>query len=47
MKMALDKKLKGAVLPVCVYAFKRPPQLVPLETAEKMFTSFVKENSKH
>jgi len=47
MKMALDKKLKGAILPVCVYAFKRPPQLVPLETAEKMFTSFVKENSKH
>lgn len=47
MKLALDKKLEGAVLPVCVYAFKRPPQLVPLETAEKMFTSFVKENSKH
>jgi myo-inositol-1-phosphate synthase len=44
-KMALDKKLKGAVLPVCVYAFKRPPQLVPLETAEKMFTNFVAENS--
>jgi hypothetical protein len=32
-------------LPVCVYAFKRPPQLVPLETAEKMFTNFVAENS--
>ncbi len=47
MKTALDKKLKGAVLPVCAYAFKRPPQLVPLETAEKMFTSFVAENSVH
>lgn len=47
MKIALEKKLKGAVLPVCVYAFKRPPQLVPLETAEKLFTNFIAENSKH
>ena len=47
MKMALEQKIKGAVLPVCVYAFKRPPQLVPLETAEKMFTRFVQENAKH
>ena len=46
MKLALDKKLKGAVLPVCAYAFKRPPQLLPLETAEEMFTNFVKEKSK-
>jgi len=47
MKLALDKKMTGAVLPVCAYAFKRPPQLVPLETAEEMFTNFVKENSAH
>ena len=47
MKLALDKKLKGAILPVCAYAFKRPPQLLPLETAEEIFTSFIKENSKH
>jgi myo-inositol-1-phosphate synthase len=47
MRLALDKKLKGAILPVCAYAFKRPPQLLPLETAEEMFTSFVTENSKH
>jgi myo-inositol-1-phosphate synthase len=47
VKLALDKKLKGAVLPVCAYAFKRPPQLVPLETAEEMFTNFVKENAIH
>lgn len=46
MKLALDKKLKGAILPVCAYAFKRPPQLIPLETAEEMFTRFVTENSK-
>jgi myo-inositol-1-phosphate synthase len=43
MKMALDKKLKGAIMPICAYAFKRPPQLVPLETAEEMFTRFVTE----
>ena len=47
MKIALGKKLKGAILPVCAYAFKRPPQLLPLETAEEMFNRFVTENSKH
>jgi myo-inositol-1-phosphate synthase len=47
MKMALDKKLKGAILPVCAYAFKRPPQLLPLETAEEMFKRFVTENTEH
>ena len=45
MKMALNKKLKGAILPVCAYAFKRPPQLVPLETAEEMFKQFVTKNA--
>jgi len=44
MKIALNKKLKGAILPVCAYAFKRSPQLLPLETAEKMFKTFIKEN---
>jgi myo-inositol-1-phosphate synthase len=43
MKIALDKKLEGAIMPVCAYAFKRPPQLVPLETAEEMFRRFVIE----
>ena len=41
MKLALDKKLKGAVEPVCAYGFKRPPQMVSLETAEKGFAKFV------
>jgi myo-inositol-1-phosphate synthase len=45
MKMALNKKLKGAIAPVCAYAFKRPPQLLPLETGEKMFERFVIENA--
>jgi len=41
MKIALDKKLKGTVLPICAYAFKHPPQIMPLETAEKMFADFI------
>jgi myo-inositol-1-phosphate synthase len=45
MKIALNKKLKGAILPVCAYAFKRPPQLLPLETAEEMFKRFITENA--
>ncbi len=53
MKIALNKKLKGAILPVCPYAFKRPPawvrwharQMLPLETAEETFKRFIKENA--
>jgi len=45
VKLALKKKLKGAILPVCAYAFKRSPQMLPLETAEEMFKMFIKENS--
>jgi myo-inositol-1-phosphate synthase len=44
MKIALNKKLKGAILPVCAYAFKRSPQMLPLENAEEMFKTFIKEN---
>ena len=44
-KLALNKKLTGAILPVCAYAFKRPPQLMSLETAEKTFTTYIKENT--
>jgi myo-inositol-1-phosphate synthase len=40
VKIALNKKLKGAILPICAYAFKNPPQLMPLEDAEKMFSEF-------
>ena len=53
MKIALNKKLKGAILPVCAYAFKRPPawvrwrarQMLPLETAEETFKRFIMENA--
>jgi myo-inositol-1-phosphate synthase len=44
-KIALNKKLKGSLTPLCAYAFKRPPQMMPLETAEKAFTTFIKENT--
>jgi myo-inositol-1-phosphate synthase len=53
LKIALDKKLKGAIVPVCVYAFKRPPaqalwqarQMLPLENAEETFKRFITENT--
>jgi myo-inositol-1-phosphate synthase len=40
-KLALSKKLKGAIEPVCAYGFKRPPQILPLEVAEKEFAKFI------
>jgi myo-inositol-1-phosphate synthase len=39
----MDRKLKGAVLPICAYAFKHPPQMMTLETAEKLFAEFISE----
>ena len=41
MKLALNNKIKGAVEPVCAYAFKRPPQIVSLEAGEKEFAKFI------
>jgi myo-inositol-1-phosphate synthase len=43
VKIARDRKLKGAVLPICAYGFKHPPKQVLLETAEKMFVDFIIE----
>lgn len=45
VKIALEKRLKGAILPICAHAFKHPPLLMPLETAEKMFASFIMEKA--
>jgi myo-inositol-1-phosphate synthase len=45
VKIALNKRLKGAILPICAYAFKHPPQMMPLETAEKIFTDFIMEKA--
>jgi len=44
-KIALDKKQKGALIPLCAYAFKRPPQMMPLETAEEEFKRFTTEKT--
>ena len=40
MKVALNKKVKGAVDAVCAYGFKHPPQMLPLENAEEEFKKF-------
>ncbi len=41
MKLALNKKLTGALEPVCAYAFKRPPKMLSIEAAEKEFEKFI------
>jgi len=40
MKLALNKKQKGAINPVCAYGFKHPPKMLTLEAAEKEFKKF-------
>jgi myo-inositol-1-phosphate synthase len=40
-KIALDRGLKGAIMPICAYAFKHPPRMISIETAEKMFVDFI------
>ncbi|MDX1813309.1 MAG: inositol-3-phosphate synthase, partial [Candidatus Bathyarchaeia archaeon] len=44
-KLALNKKQAGAIIPICAYAFKRPPQMMSLETAEKTFNTYIKQNT--
>jgi len=41
VKLALIKKQKGALEPICAYGFKRPPKMVSLEEAEKQFKKFL------
>lgn len=45
MKLALNKKQKGAIEPLCAYGFKHPPKMLPLEEAEEAFKRFVSQNS--
>jgi myo-inositol-1-phosphate synthase len=33
------------VLPICAYAFKHPPQHMPVEAAERMFANYIAEES--
>ena len=42
VKIALNKKLRGTILPISAYAFKRPPKLISIETAEQLFAEFIK-----
>ncbi len=41
VKLAMDKKQKGAVEQICAYGFKHPPQMLTLEAAEEAFRQFV------
>jgi myo-inositol-1-phosphate synthase len=41
IRIAKDRKLSGAILPICVYAFKHPPQQTSAETAERIFMDFL------
>jgi len=41
VKLALNKKLMGALEPVCAYGFKHPPQIVSLEVADREFARFI------
>lgn len=41
VKIALDRGLSGPLISLSAYAFKHPPQILPLETAEEWFMEFV------
>ncbi|HTY75400.1 MAG TPA: L-myo-inositol-1-phosphate synthase, partial [Candidatus Nanoarchaeia archaeon] len=45
VKLALTKKQKGAVEPICAYGFKHPPQMLMLEAAEEAFKKFIHTNT--
>ncbi|MDH5449845.1 MAG: inositol-3-phosphate synthase [Candidatus Bathyarchaeota archaeon] len=44
VKIALDRGLSGPLTSLSAYAFKHPPQILPLETAEQWFMEFVDGN---
>jgi len=44
MKLALNKKRKGAIESICAYGFKRPPQMLTLEASEEAFKKFIAQN---
>ena len=45
VKLALNKKQKGAVEAICAYGFKHAPQMLALEAAEDAFKKFVAANA--
>jgi myo-inositol-1-phosphate synthase len=44
VKVALERKLKGAIAPISGCAFKHPPEQMSLETAKKRFDDFINED---
>jgi len=42
MKLAMDRGLSGAVLPLCAYGFKSPPKSYGLPEAYRLFNEFIK-----
>jgi len=45
VKVALERGEAGAILSISAYAFKRPPKIVPFETAAQMFTDFARQKN--
>lgn len=41
VKVALNRKICGSLISLSAYAFKNPPQPLPLETAEQWFREFI------
>jgi len=41
VKIALDRKISGSLISLSAYAFKNPPQMLPLEIAEQWFKEFI------
>ena len=41
VKLALNRKIGGALTSVSAYAFKHPPEMMPIETVEQLFENFV------
>jgi myo-inositol-1-phosphate synthase len=45
MKLALTRKLDGAIIPICAYAFKKTPEMEPIENIKENFKKYISENS--
>lgn len=44
MKLALNNNLKGAIIPICNYAFKKTPDIKLKKYENKSFKEFIEEN---
>ena len=41
VKLAMDKRMGGVILPLCAYGFKRPPTPMKIADAEKLIAEFL------